>query len=98
MKSLMHWFWGLQKRLYRGWVLLFALAFIELDIRKVITLELPAAAETQAIQAILDVFKEHFFVHFLLLGLKSLRAAGPDRHPPLGQPRSGRCVPGTRMR
>ena len=67
MKSLMHWFWGLQKRLYRGWVLLFALAFIELDIRKVITMELPPAAETQAIQAILDVFKEHFFVHFLLL-------------------------------
>ena len=63
----MHWFWGLQKRLYRGWVLLFALAFIELDIRKVITMELPPAAETQAIQAILDVFKEHFFVHFLLL-------------------------------
>ena len=67
MKSLMHWFWGLQKRLYRGWVLLFALAFIELDIRKVITMELPPAAETQAVQAILDVFKEHFFVHFLLL-------------------------------
>ena len=67
MKPLMHWFWGLQKRLYRGWVLLFALAFIELDIRKVITMELPPAAETQAIQAILDVFKEHFFVHFLLL-------------------------------
>ncbi|MEY2696871.1 MAG: hypothetical protein RL333_1009 [Pseudomonadota bacterium] len=63
----MHWFWGLQKRLYRGWVLLFALAFIELDIRKVITMELPPAAETQAVQAILDVFKEHFFVHFLLL-------------------------------
>lgn len=67
MKALMAWFWGLQRRLYRGWILLFVFAFIELDIRKVITMELPPGAEAQAIQSILDVLKEHFFAHFLLL-------------------------------
>lgn len=67
MKALMARFWGLQRRLYRGWILLFVFAFIELDIRKVITMELPPGAEAQAIQSILDVLKEHFFAHFLLL-------------------------------
>ncbi len=67
MKPFMTWFWALQRRLYRGWILLFAFAFIELDIRKVITMELPPGAETQAFQSVLEVLKEHFYVHFLLL-------------------------------
>ena len=67
MKPLIRWFWGLQRRLYRGWILLFAFAFIELDIRKVIAIELPPGAEAQAFQSTLEVFKEHFFAHFLLL-------------------------------
>jgi len=62
------WFWGLQRRLYRAWILLFAFAFIELDIRKIISVELlTKGAESQAMQSVLEVLKEHFFAHFLLL-------------------------------
>jgi len=68
VRSVLRWFWGLQQRLYRAWVLLFAFAFIELDIRKIISVELLSkGAESQAAQSVLEVLKEHFFAHFLLL-------------------------------
>ncbi len=57
----------LLKRLYRVWILLFALAFIELDIRKIISMELSQGAEGLAVQSVMEVMKEHFLAHFLLL-------------------------------
>ncbi|MEY4684876.1 MAG: hypothetical protein RLZ25_1335 [Pseudomonadota bacterium] len=63
----MAWFWGLQRRIYRAWIFVFAFAFIELDIRKIISMEIPPGAESQAVQSVMEVLKEHFFAHFLLL-------------------------------
>lgn len=72
MKLFLAWFWRLQQRLYRAWVLFFTLAFIELDIRKIISLEIPEGAEAIAVHSVLDVLKEHFFAHFLLLPFYSV--------------------------
>lgn len=72
MKPLLHWFWGLQRKLYRAWIFLFALAFIELDIRKIISMEIPRDAESLAVHSVLEVLKEHFFAHFLLLPFYSV--------------------------
>lgn len=78
MRRFLAWFWGLQQRLYRAWVLLFAFAFIELDIRKIISIELlNKGAESQAMQSVLEVLKEHFFAHFLLLPFYGVIIAFP---------------------
>lgn len=54
-------------RMHRAWILLAVIAFIELDVRKIVTLQLPQGHETSTLHPVLEVVREHFTAHFLLL-------------------------------
>lgn len=63
---------NLLTRLHRAWVLIAIIAFIELDVRKVVTMQLPKGHETSSLNPVLDILKEHFTAHFLLLPFYAL--------------------------
>ena len=65
-------------RLHRGWILLALIAFVELDIRKVVTLQLPAGHESVPINPVLDIVRTHFTAHFLLLPFYGLIVLFPS--------------------
>jgi hypothetical protein len=67
MKTLSRIFGYWLGRFYRAFVLFFVFAFIELDIRKVISQELPKGIEGSSLDPILDIVREHFQAQFLLL-------------------------------
>jgi hypothetical protein len=61
------WVYAGVRRFYRILILAFVLAFIELDVRKVVSMELPRGAGSHGIDPVLDVLREHFQAQFLLL-------------------------------
>lgn len=65
-------------RLHRGWILLALIAFVELDIRKVVTMQLPAGHESAPIDPVLEIVRTHFTAHFLLLPFYGLIVLFPS--------------------
>lgn len=58
---------GVMQRFYRALILLFTFLFIELDMRKVVTLSMPRDIGQRGIDAVLDVLRDYFEAQFVLL-------------------------------
>ena len=59
-------------RFHRLWILIGVIAFIELDVRKIITIHLPRGHEATSLHPVLEVVREHFTAHFLMLPFYAL--------------------------
>jgi hypothetical protein len=77
MKALLVTVWRGVQRLYRAWMLLFVFVFIELDIRKIVTMELPKDIANTHLNPVMDIIREHFEAQFLLLPFYALIIAFP---------------------
>lgn len=69
---------GFCKRIHRALILAAVWVFIELDIRKIVTMQLPKGHESAPIHPVLEIVREHFTAHFLLIPFYALIVLFPS--------------------